>query len=75
MNSHVKGVDNEITPNIWFAVTGLSYEGQQIERGALDDFNKIAFYKACMRYPGEDVQSFGVGKLAMTPRILKLLIV
>jgi len=75
MNSHVKGVDIEITPKVWFAVTGLRYEGQRIERGALYDFNKTVFYKACMRYPGEDVKPFGVGKLAMTPRILKLLIV
>jgi len=28
-----------------------------------------------MRNPNEEVKSFGVGKLAMTPRILKLLIV
>jgi len=75
MNSHVKGVDIEITPKVWFAVAGLRYEGQQIEKRVLDDFNKTVFYKACMRYPGEDVKSFGVGKLAMTPRILNLLIV
>jgi len=28
MNSHMKGVDIEITPKVWFAVTGLRYEGQ-----------------------------------------------
>jgi len=75
LSTHVKGIDMEITPKVWFAITYLRYEGHQIERGALDDFNKTFFYKACMRYPGDEVKSFGVGKLAITPRILKLLIV
>jgi len=64
----------EITPKVWFAITGLRHEGQQVEKGAIDDFNKTQFYKAYMRNLGEDVKSFG-GKLAMTPRILKSLIV
>jgi len=77
MCTHVKGVDMLITPKEWFAITGLRHEGQQIERKALDleDFNKTQFFKTCMRKPNEEVKSFGVGKLEMTLRILKLLIV
>ena len=73
--THLKGVDMLITPKEWFAITGLRHEGQQIERKALEDFNKTQFFKTCMRNPNEEVKSFGVGKLAITSRILKLLIV
>jgi len=41
MHNHMKGVDMEITPKVWFAITGL----RQVEKGALDDFNKTQFYK------------------------------
>ena len=51
------------------------HEGQQVKKGTIDTFNKTQFYKAYMRNLSEEVKSFGVGKLAMTPRILKLLIV
>jgi len=71
----VKGVNMLITPKEWFAITGLRHEGQKIERKALEDFNKTQFFKAYMRNLNEEVKSFGVGKLTMTPRILKLLIV
>jgi len=73
--THVKGVDMLSTPKEWFPIKGLRHEDQQIERKALEDFNNIQFFKTCMRNPNEEVKSFGVGKFAMTPRILKLLIV
>ena len=42
--SHVKGVDMEITHDVWAAVTGLKYAGLRINKGNLgvvEDFNKI----------------------------------
>jgi len=75
MWSHVKGVGKEISHNMWIAITGLKYEGLKVEKGTIEEFNKAQFYRSCMRNPLEEVKSFGVGKLAITPLILKLLIV
>ena len=42
--SHVKGVDMEITYDVWTAVAGLKYSGLRINKGNLgvvEDFNKV----------------------------------
>jgi len=42
--SHVKGVDMEITNDVWTAVAGLKYAGLRINKGNLgvvEDFNKV----------------------------------
>ena len=42
--SHVKGVDMEITYDVWTAVAGLKYGGLRINKGNLgvvEDFNKV----------------------------------
>jgi len=44
--SHVKGVDMEITHDVWAAVTSLKYVGLRINKGnicAVEDFNKIQY--------------------------------
>jgi len=41
---HVKGVDMEITPDVWIAVTGLKYVGLRINKGnisVVEEFNKM----------------------------------
>jgi len=50
--SHVKGVDMEITHEVWTAITGLKYEGLRINKeniGVVEEFNKIQFYKNCLK--------------------------
>ncbi|XP_068500447.1 uncharacterized protein [Phaseolus vulgaris] len=50
--SHVKGVEMEITHEVWAAVAGLKFSGLRINRGNLgvvEDFNKIQFYKNCLK--------------------------
>jgi len=42
--SHIKGVDMEITHEVWSAVTGLKYAGLRIKKGnigVVEEFNKI----------------------------------
>ena len=42
--SHVKGVDMEITLDVWTFVTGLKYVGLRINKGnicVVEDFNKM----------------------------------
>jgi len=48
--SYVKGVDMEITHDVWVAVTG--YVGLTINKGKLgvvEDFNKVQYYKSCLK--------------------------
>ena len=50
--SHVKGVDMEITHDMWAAITGLKYVGLRINKGNLgvvEDFNKVQYYKSCLK--------------------------
>jgi len=52
--SHVKGVDIEITHEVWAAVTSLKYVGLRINKGnigVVEDFNKIQYYKSCLKNP------------------------
>ena len=52
--SHVKGVDLEITNEVWKAVTGLKFSGLKINKGntgVVGEFNKMQFYKNCLKNP------------------------
>ena len=59
--SHVKDVDMVITSDVWFAIIGLKSSGLRINRGNLgvvEDFNKIQFYKGCLKNPHSKVRNF-----------------
>ena len=50
--SHVKGVEMEISHDVWTVVAGLKFSGLRINKGNLgevEDFNKIQFYKSCLK--------------------------
>jgi len=50
--SHVKGVDMEITHDVWATVTRLKYDGLRINKGNLgvvEDFNKVQYYKSWLK--------------------------
>jgi len=50
--SHVKGVEMEITHEVWTAVADLKFSGLRINKGNLgvvEDFNKIQYYKSCLK--------------------------
>ncbi len=52
--SHVKGVDMDITHEVWTAVTGLKYARLRINKGnigVVEDFNKIQYYRSCLKNP------------------------
>ena len=50
--SHVKGVDMEITPDVWTTVMGLKYVGLRINKGnigVVEDFNKMQYFRSCLK--------------------------
>jgi len=61
--SHVKGVDMKITHDVWAAVTGLKYASLRINRGNLgvvEDFNKVQYYKSCLKNQQAQVRTCSV---------------
>jgi len=59
--SHVKGVDMIITNEVWSTMIGLKSSGLRINRGNLgvvENFNKIQFYKGCLKNPHSKVRNF-----------------
>ena len=70
--SHVKGVDMIITSEVWSAVTGLKSSGLRINTGNLgvvEDFNKIQFFKGCLKNPHSKVRNFSIGGLKLDERL------
>jgi len=75
--SHVKGVDMVITSNAWSVVTGLKSSGLRINRGNLgvvEEFNKIQFYKGCLKNPHSKVGNFSVGGVKLNERLVAFIV-
>ena len=71
--SHVKGVEMVITSVVWVVVTGLKSSGLRINRGNLgflEEFNKIQFYKGCLKNPHSKVRNFSVGGLKLDESLI-----
>jgi len=75
--SHVKGVDMEITYDVWTAVAGLKYASLRINKGNLgvvEDFNKVQYYKSCLKNQNAQVRTCLVGGLKLDERVLALIV-
>jgi len=77
LSSHVKGVDIEITHEVWIAITGLRYNGLRINKcnlGVVEEFNKMQFYKSCLKNPLSKVRNFSVGGLKLDERLILFIV-
>jgi len=75
--SHVKGVEMEITHEVWAAVVGLKFSGLKINKGNLgvvEDLNKIEYYKSCLNNQHAQVRTCSVGGLKFDERLLALIV-
>ena len=75
--SHVKGVKLKITREIWSNVGGIKYSGMKVSKGniaGIQGFNKMQFYRSCVRNPTEPVARFHAGNLTLIPRLLAYMI-
>jgi len=66
-----------ITNEVWFAVTGMKSSSIRINRGNLgvvEDFNKIQFYKSCLKDPHSKVRNFSVGGLKLDERLVAFIV-
>jgi len=76
--SQVKGIDMAINEEVWLSVTGLRNDGVVVSRGKnteLGNFNKIQFYKSCLRNQESVSRTYNVGGLTATPRILAYIVI
>jgi len=76
--SQVKGVDICINDEVWLAIVGLRNAGIPVGRShavRLERFNKVQFFKSCLRNPNTKSRSYLVGGLAVTPRILAFIVI
>jgi len=74
---HVKGVDMEITHEMWTVVAGLKYSGLRINKGnigVVEDFNKVQYYKSCLKNQNAQVSTCSVGGLRLDERLLALIV-
>jgi len=75
--SHVKGVDIEITHDVWSVITGLKYTELRINKGnieVVEEFNKMQFYKSCLKNPLSKMRNFSVGGLKLNERLIAFII-
>jgi len=75
--SHVKGIDIEITHDVWTAITGLKYVRLKINKGhisVVEEFNEMQYYKSCLKNPLSRVRNFSVGGLKLDERLIAFII-
>jgi len=73
----VKGVDMVITNDVWVAITRLKFFGVRINKGNLgviEEFNKMQFYKNCLKNPVSKVRNFSVGGLKLDERLIAFIV-
>ena len=74
----VKGTNIAINEEVWLSVIGLRNDGATVSRGntsKLGNFNKVQFYKSCLRNQESASRTFNVGGFAATPRILAYIVI
>ena len=66
-----------ITSDVWVVVAGLISSGLRINRGNLgivEEFNKMQFYKGCLKNPQSKVKNFSVGGLKLEDRLIAFIV-
>jgi len=75
--SNVKRVDMEITYDVWTVVASLKYAGLRINKrnlGVVEDFNKVQYYKSCLKNQNAHVRTCSVGGLKLDERLFALIV-
>jgi len=67
----------EITHDIWAAVISLKYVGLRINKGnigVVENFNKVQYYRSCLKNPQTQIRTCSVGGLKLNKRLLALIV-
>jgi len=69
----VKGVKLKITNEVRSNIARIKHSRLKVSKGdtiGTQEFNKMQFYRSCVRNPTKPVVRFHVGNLNMVPRLL-----
>jgi len=75
--SHVKRIDMEITPEVWSVVARFKYVGLRINKGnigVVEEFNKMQYYRSCLKNPQSKLRNFSVGGMKLNERIIAFIV-
>jgi len=75
--SYVKGIKMKVTSEVWNSVTGIKFSGLKVGKGNISgiwEFNKLQYYRSCMRNPAQSIRIFHAGNLNLTPRLVAYII-
>jgi len=75
--SYVKGINMKVSNDVWNSVAGIKYYGLKVGKGntnGIQEFNKIQYYRSCVRNPSQTVNKFHAGNLNLTPRLISYII-
>jgi len=67
----------EISKKAWKDVVGLKQRGVQLrkgETGVVEEFNKVQYYRQCLRNLGAEIITFHVGGLKVGMIITKIIV-
>ena len=67
-----------ITFEVWSNIVGLKHFGVKVGRGnvvEISEFNKMQFYRSCLKDSSHAFNRFHIGTLNLTPRFLAYIIV
>jgi len=75
--SYVKEIKMKVTSEVWKSVAGIKYFGLKVGKGntsGIQEFNKIQYFRSCMRNPSQSISRFHAGNLNLTPRLVAYII-
>jgi len=75
--SYVKGMQLEISKKARKEVVGLRQKGAQVRKGEtsfVEEFNKMLYYRQCLRRSGGQIKTSHVGGLKVDERLLAMII-
>jgi len=76
--SYVKGIKIKVTIEVWSSMAGIKYYGLKVGKGntsGIQEFNKIQYYRSCVRNHAQSINRFHAGNLNLTPRLVAYIIV
>jgi len=77
LSSLVKGVDMKITSGVWTVAIGLKYVGLITNKGKIgvvEEFNKMQYYRSCLKNPQSKVKGFSMEGLKLNERIIAFIV-
>ena len=75
--SYMKGIKMKVTSDVWNSAARIKYSSLKVGKGntsGIQEFNKLQYYKSCMRSPTQSISRFHAGHLNLTPRLVAYII-